>query len=118
MANRSSRGLGIVFVAASAAFASIVAAAAFAQPPDRARTEALARRATDRLHALQREADRLASDERTVLGDLRTLEIERQLKAEEIKQLDADIDARTERDAADARRAALQQSELAQRPEL
>src|SRR2546430_13509722 len=90
MANRSSRGLGIVFVAASAAFASIVAAAAFAQPPDRARTEALARRATERLGALQREADRLASDERTVLGDLRKLEIERQLRAGEVRRVDAD----------------------------
>src|SRR4051812_33761155 len=36
--------------------------------PERARTEALARRATERLQALQREADRLASDERTVIG--------------------------------------------------
>src|SRR3954462_14378281 len=49
--------------------------------PERARTEALARRATERLQALQREADRLASDERTVIGDLRRLEIERQLKS-------------------------------------
>ena len=45
----------------------------FAQQNDRARTEALARQAGDRLQALQREADRLASEERTLLGDLRKL---------------------------------------------
>src|SRR5450631_3743912 len=58
-------------------------------PAERARTEALARRATERLQALQREADRLASEERTLLGDLRKFEIERQLRSEELKQLDA-----------------------------
>src|SRR5438046_1586119 len=58
--------------------------------PERARTEALARRAADRLQSLQREAERLASDEGTVLGDLRKLEIERQIKAEELKRVDAD----------------------------
>src|SRR5579864_1005079 len=61
-----------------------------AQTPERARTEALARRAAVRLQALQREADRLASDERTVLGDLRKFELERQIKAEELKRVDAD----------------------------
>src|SRR5256885_17166400 len=43
------------------AFFAIFACSAFssqAQPPDRARTEPLARRATERLQALQREADR------------------------------------------------------------
>jgi len=59
-------------------------------PAERARTEALARRATERLQALQREADRLATDERTLIGDLRKLEIERQIKAEELKRVDAD----------------------------
>ena len=48
-----------------------------AQQPDRARTEALARRAGERLQALQREADSLAAQERTLLGDLRKLEVER-----------------------------------------
>ena len=45
----------------------------------------LARRAGDRLVALQRDADRLASEERTLLNDLRKLEIERQIKAEQLK---------------------------------
>src|SRR4051812_44573527 len=60
-----------------------------AQAPDRARTEALARRAGDRLQALQHEAERLASEEETLLGDLRKLEVERQIKAEELRQVDA-----------------------------
>ena len=52
-----------------------------AQPAERPRAEALAQRATDRLQALQKEADRLAADERTLLGDLRKLEVDRQIKA-------------------------------------
>src|SRR5436190_1194126 len=63
---------------------------ALAQTPDRARTEALARRATERLQALQREADRLASEERSLIDEVRKLEIERQLRAEELKRVDAD----------------------------
>src|SRR5947209_17315728 len=99
MENRSSKGKPRsalrtqrrLFSAFSAISAVIVGSAliAFAQLPERARTEELARRATERLQALQREADRLASEERTLLGDLRKLEIERQIKAEQYKQIDA-----------------------------
>ena len=88
-------------------------------PPDRARTEALARRATERQQPLQREADHLAAEERTLLGDLRKLEIERQLKAEELKQINADAtkviaDIQT----TTTRLESLEASELAERPEL
>ena len=55
-----------------------------------AQTEALARRAADRLQALQREADRLAAEERTLLSDLRKLEVERQIKVEELKRVERD----------------------------
>jgi hypothetical protein len=51
-----------------------------ARQDDRARTEALAARAGDRMQALHREADQLAAQERTLLGDLRKLELERQIK--------------------------------------
>jgi murein hydrolase activator len=90
-----------------------------AQQPDRARTEALARRAGERLQALQREADRLASQESTLLTDLRKLEVERQLKAEELKQLDADA-ARVGAELKDTtnRIEALEQSEAAETPQL
>src|SRR6266516_7276553 len=74
--------------AAFAAFAFIGLASA--QQPDRAQTEAMARRAGERLQALQREADRLASEEGTLLNDLRKLEVDRLLKAEELKQVDGE----------------------------
>jgi septal ring factor EnvC (AmiA/AmiB activator) len=51
----------------------------------------MARRAADRLAALQREADRLAAEERTLLGDLRRLEVERQLKNEELQAANAAV---------------------------
>ena len=88
-------------------------------PAERARTEALARRATERLQALQREADRLAADERTLLGDLRKVEIERQLKAEELKRVDADAaKLQAELDEITVRMDALQASSRAELPEL
>lgn len=62
-----------------------------AQTTDRARTEAQARRASERLQALQREAEELAARERTLLIDLRRLEVERDLKTETLKQVDADL---------------------------
>jgi len=60
-----------VLFAVFAAFAFLEIVGGAQQPTERALTEALARRATERLQALQREADRMASDERTLLGDLR-----------------------------------------------
>jgi septal ring factor EnvC (AmiA/AmiB activator) len=104
------------FFAVSAVSSSVVATA---QTSDRARTETLARRATARLQALQREADRLASEERTLIGDVRKLEIERQLKAEELKRVDADAKkVQTELDATTERMTALEASEKAETPEL
>lgn len=69
-----------------------VAASSGAQQDDRARTEALARTTSERLKALNQEADRLASEARTLLGDLRRLELERQIKDEELRQAKADED--------------------------
>jgi len=66
----------------------IAAPVLIAQTADRDRAEALARRATDRLQALHREAERLASEEATLLGDLRKLEVDRQIKAEQYRQVD------------------------------
>ena len=90
-----------------------------AQPADRARTEGLAQRAADRLHVLQREADRLASEERTLLGDLRKLEIERQIKAEELRQIVADgTQVSAELTTNRRRMLDLEQLESSSRPEL
>ena len=107
------------FKIVSAFFAISALASVGAQQNDRARTEAMARRAGERLQALQREADRLASEERTLIGELRKLEIDRQLRIEELKQIDADIGKATaDLNATNARMQALQQSERASLPEL
>ena len=97
----------------------MIATAAAQAPAERARTEALARRATERLQSLQREADRLASDERTLLGDLRKLEIERLIKAGERKRIDADAaKVQADLDQTAARMDTLQASARAELPEL
>jgi septal ring factor EnvC (AmiA/AmiB activator) len=75
--------IGIVLAFLAVAFPS-------AQTTDRSRTEAQARRATERLQSLQREAADLAAEERSLLTDLRRLEVERDLKTEQLKHLDAD----------------------------
>ena len=90
-----------------------------AQPADRARAEALAARASDRLQALQKEADRLAAEERTLLGDLRKLEVDRQIKGEELRQLSADTAQIAGELATNRQRMHdLEQQEAAGRPEL
>jgi septal ring factor EnvC (AmiA/AmiB activator) len=61
-----------------------LSAALIGQEADRASTEALSQRAAERLRALHDEADRLAGEARTVLGDLRRLEVERQIRSEEL----------------------------------
>src|SRR5262245_35322934 len=108
---------GIVSVS-SVSFVLFVSSAS-AQPSDRARAEALARRAVERLQSLQREADRLAAQERTLIGDLRKLELERQVKGEELKQFDRDA-AKLEAELAGIteRMGALEKSERDARPEL
>jgi septal ring factor EnvC (AmiA/AmiB activator) len=90
-----------------------------AQQNDRARTEALAARASQRMEALHREADQLASQERTLLGDLRKLEVERQIKIEDLRQLDAESSqVEAERVAITARLTKLQEEDDAARPDL
>jgi septal ring factor EnvC (AmiA/AmiB activator) len=61
-----------------------------AQQADRTDSEALSRRAAERLRALHEEADRLTSDERSVLVDLRRLEVTREIRTEEFRQAEAD----------------------------
>ena len=131
MASRSSKGAGLraqgarrtlrnvcSAIFAISAVSSLVVVTAQV-PVERARTEALARRATERLQALQREADRLASEERTLLGDLRKFEIERQLRSEELKHLDTDASkVQSELEDTSTRMQALQASATAELPEL
>ena len=67
-----------------------------AQDSDRDRTETLSRRAADRLQALHDEADRLATQERTLLGDVRRLELEREIRATELTEAREQVRAASE----------------------
>jgi septal ring factor EnvC (AmiA/AmiB activator) len=119
MASRFSEGPAARRWRLGAAAWLLPAAVLAAQQPDRARTEALAARAGERLVALQREADRLASEETSLLTDLRKLEVDRQIKAEAMKRADAEAaSVRAELDATASRMAALQAAEAADRPDL
>lgn len=92
-----------------------------ASPPppqvERAETEAQARRTAERIRRLQQEADELAVRERTLLVELRRLEVERQLKSEELARIDRDLRAMArELDATAARARALEDRVSEQRP--
>jgi septal ring factor EnvC (AmiA/AmiB activator) len=67
-----------------------VAALAAQGAGDRARVESQAKRASDRLVVLQREADQLASQQRSLLVDLRRLEVERDLKTEQLRKIQSE----------------------------
>ncbi|HEY6361257.1 MAG TPA: peptidoglycan DD-metalloendopeptidase family protein [Vicinamibacterales bacterium] len=85
----------------------------------RARTEALAQRVNERIQALQREADRLAGEARTLVGDLRRLEIERDLQAERLAQAGAAAaEAQAGLQQATSQLAQLEQQRAAQLPDL
>ena len=90
-----------------------------AQTPDRARAEAEARRVTDRIRVLETEADRLAGQARTLLGDLRKLEVERELQQERVREAQAAIaGGRVAIEASSERLAALEQQRVSQLPDL
>ena len=74
------------FLAAAGASLTLAAALAVAQDVDRERTQQLSQRAAERLQALHDEADRLASQERSLLNDVRRLEIDREIRAEELNR--------------------------------
>ncbi len=76
-------------------------------------------RISDRIRALQREADRLAGEARTLVGDLRKLEIERDLKVEQSKQAAAEAAAaQDELRQTTNRLASLELQRLAQLPDM
>jgi septal ring factor EnvC (AmiA/AmiB activator) len=102
--------------------AIVLAAACLAMaqaPADRSQTEALARRAAERLAALQREAESLATQERTLLAELRKLELDRAIKVEELEQVERDVAGVQQKlAAATARTEALQGEAERQRPDV
>jgi septal ring factor EnvC (AmiA/AmiB activator) len=90
------------------------------QPPaERAQTEALARRAAERLAALQRESEALARQERTLLIELRKLEIDREIRIEQLARIARDVaDVQGKLAAATTRSQALQGEADRQRPDI
>ena len=91
----------------------------FSAQTDRARTEAQAKRASERLQALHAEAERLASHEQSLIGELRVLEVKRQITAEEFRQVDAQYrQIAAEVAAADGRVRELEEQDQRERPGL
>jgi murein hydrolase activator len=88
-------------------------------PSERERMDAAAKRTSERLRILQREADSLAAQERTLLVELRKLELARQIATETLAQIERDSSA-TEQQLADAeaKAAALAQTAAAQLPDV
>jgi septal ring factor EnvC (AmiA/AmiB activator) len=81
-------------------------------PADEART-----RVATRIRALQAEADRLAAQARTVFGDLRKLELEREIARERVASAEADLVRVTAAHAAATTRLkALEATRIAQTP--
>ena len=62
------------------------------QPPNKAAAQAQVRRATERLKILQREADALTAQARTLIAELRKLELDRQIRAQEVARAQAEVE--------------------------
>lgn len=120
MGSRSSSAIVAAVAALLAATLAAQAPAPPASPPqDRARADAAAERAADRIRALQRESDALASRERSLLVDLRKLEVERELKSAELARVEQDLAAtKVQIQAIIARAAALRDTAEAERPDV
>lgn len=70
-----------------------------------------------RIKALQAESDRLAAQARTVFGDLRRLELDREIKQQEVAKVDLELTRVTaDRDRAERRVAELEAIRVAQTP--
>lgn len=98
---------------------AFVAAFLVTQAPQPSQVQTLQRRAAERLASLQKEAESLAKQEQTLLVELRGLEVQRQIKVEELAAIErqaADVDAK--RADATARAKALENAAERQRPEV
>ncbi len=101
-------------------FLCILATATLAaQTPDRTRAEALSRRVNDRMASLQREAQRLAAESRTLVGALRAFELERDIQVERLAAAEAAAGgAEQALQLTGERLTALEQRRIAQLPDL
>ena len=113
MGSRSSSALAILFAALT------MPAAAQAPAPQDSRGSAAAKRASERIRALEQEADALASQAQTLLVELRKLEVDRQLKVEQLAEISRELKD-TERKLTDTgkRAEALRNAAEAQRPDV
>jgi len=115
MANRSSRAPRTV----TAALLAVSVTVTVAGQADRAQTDTLSKRAAERLAALQREAETLASQEQTLLVELRKLEVDRQIKAQKLAAIEAEASGvQRQLDATNARAKALEGEAERQRPDV
>lgn len=119
MAGRcSEHGTGGRLLASGAALLAVagISATLLAQPPA---PRDPAARAAARVRALQQETDALARQETTLLGELRKLELERQIKAEALTEAETRrAGTQIQADAAAARAAALEATVAVERPEI
>jgi len=94
----------VALTALALAAVPLVASGLAGQTPashDRDRAAAAAKRAEDRLRTLRKEADALAAQQRTLLADLRRLELERQIAVEQLAKVERErVDVQRQLDAA------------------
>ena len=96
-----------------AAFFIIVGISIHGQSDPKTQSE----RAAARIKALQTESDRLAAQARTVFGDLRKLEIDREIKQQEVLKTELELTrVTTARDATAGKLKTLEQIRIAQTP--
>jgi septal ring factor EnvC (AmiA/AmiB activator) len=95
-----------------------LATAPSAQSPETNRDDQ-ARRIADRIRALQAEGERLARQAQTLLVELRTLEVDRDLRSEQARQAETAADtARQALEGATQKLATLEEQRVAQLPDL
>jgi septal ring factor EnvC (AmiA/AmiB activator) len=88
-------------------------------PQERDRAAAAAKRAEERLQTLRKEAEALAAQQRTLLADLRRLELERQISVEQLAKVERESkDVQRQLDTAEAKAAVLAEIAAAQLPDI
>ena len=99
---------------ATVAVAHLLPSAFAAQAPD-----AVARQVDERMRVLHREAERLATESRTLVGEVRKLEIERYIRVEQAKEAEAAVaTAKQDLERTSNRLTALEQQKTAGLPDL
>jgi len=108
--------MGSLFIRSALA---ILLAMVAQQPPAPAQDRGpdASQRAADRIRALQRESDDLALQEQSILVELRKLEVDRELKTEQLKSIERDLsDTQRKLVATIARAALLKDTAETERP--